>query len=292
MATNSTFSTSSGSHQASDAHRQGSASANARRSVPAKKPQPKSQQGLKIIPYNPDPAKRKATRRRLAAQEAAQGPSEETAESIAEHNAKQTELLRKVDRIPSTRSWDPFNALAVLYVSKEERFILNYAYTRSWKVWEDPVSGTNNFAQAWMWRSMESPAAFYAQIVGAASHYQICRRETPISSEKLATVRLQAKAKAIEKLRSEIDQYHRKASSIPFDSLLMAVFCLAVHDNVDIREKEEPHPISALAKLRDMQIYGRVVFGNDHMKALYQLIEQKGGLGSIDENAFGPVMPL
>lgn len=143
-----------------------------------------------------------------------------------------------------------------------------------------------------MWRSMESPAAFYAQIVGAASHYQICRRETPISSEKLATVRLRAKVKAIERLRSEVGQYHRKAASVPFDSLLMAVFCLSVHDNIDVKGEIEPHPFSALAKLRDMHIYGRVVFGDDHMSAMYQLIEQKGGLDCIDEHAFGAVLPL
>lgn len=259
-------------------------------------PQKPHAQGLKIVPYQPDSAKRKASRRNICAEriEDTGSASKEDAEKIAEeeHKAKQTDLLRNVERIPSSRSWDPFNALAVLYVSKEERFILNYAYTRSWKVWEDPFSGQNKFAQAWMWRSMESSAAFYAQIVGAASHYQISRRETPISSERLATVRLQAKAKAIERLRSEVEQFHRKKSSIPFDSLLMAVFCLAVHDNIDVRGKEEPHPFSELAKLRDMHIYGRVVFGEQHMEAMYQLIEQKGGLDTIDKHAFGPVIPL
>lgn len=288
MATSSS-SNPSESHHAPDARARGKAApTQTRRLLPTKKPQA---QGLKIIPYNPDAAKRKATRRHLVSQEA-DVSSDNERDAVEEHTAKQTELLRKVERIPSSRSWDPFNALAVLYVSKEERFILNYAYTRSWKVWEDPFSGQNKFAQAWMWRSMESPAAFYAQIVGASSHYQICRRETPISSEKLATVRLQAKAKAIERLRSEIVQYHRKSASIPFDSLLLAVFCLAVHDNIDVEEEKEPHSFSALAKLRDMHIYGRVVFGDEHMQAMYQLIEQKGGLSAIDENAFGPVIPL
>lgn len=32
----------------------------------------------------------------------------------------------RLERIPSSRSWDPFNALIVLQMSKAERFMLNY----------------------------------------------------------------------------------------------------------------------------------------------------------------------
>ena len=139
---------------------------------------------------------------------------------------------------------------------------------------------------------MESSAAFYAQIVGAASHYEISRRGTPISSQKLGAVRLQAKSKAMESLRREISQYHHSSASVSSDSLLMAIFALAVHDNVDLCSPNEKHPMSQLAKLRDMQVYGRVVFGDEHMSAMYRLIEQKGGLAAIDGEAFGNVIPL
>ena len=138
---------------------------------------------------------------------------------------------------------------------------------------------------------MESSACFYSQIVGAATHYAIARRDTPITSDKLSAVRLSCKAKAIEKLRHEIDLYHNKAASVPFEALVMAIFCLAVHDNIDNTEQPEAQ-MSLLARLRDMQIYYRVLFADEHMRILYRLIEQHGGLGNLDKTAFGAVVPL
>ncbi len=143
-----------------------------------------------------------------------------------------------------------------------------------------------------MWRSMESSATFYSQIVGAASHYQISRRDSSISEPRLADVRLKAKAKAIENLRHEINHYRNKADSVPIDCLLMAIFALAVHDNVDLDSPPESHPMSQVAKARDMHIYGRVVFGEEHMNALYNLLDQQGGLKAVDQRAFGNVVPL
>lgn len=138
---------------------------------------------------------------------------------------------------------------------------------------------------------MESSACFYSQMVGASTHYNIARRDTPVASDKLAAVRLQCKAKAIEKLRHEINLYHNKSTSVPFDALLMAIFCLAVHDRID--EEEQPEaPMSLIARLRDMQVYYRVLFADEHMQIMYQLIEEHGGLDKLDKTAFGAVVPL
>lgn len=143
-----------------------------------------------------------------------------------------------------------------------------------------------------MARSMESSATFYSQIVGAAAHYEIARRTIPIESQRLSSVRLRAKSKTMERLRQEIYRYNRSPSAVPFDCLLMAIFALAVHDNIDLSSPDHDHGLSQLAKIRDMHIYGRVVFGEEHMSAMYQLVEQRGGLDKVDESAFGKVIPL
>ncbi|KAJ3455767.1 hypothetical protein MRS44_017249 [Fusarium solani] len=41
-----------------------------------------------------------------------------------------------------------------------------------------------------------------------------------------------------------------------------------------------------------MHIYGRMTLGQEHIKALYYLVEQNGGISCVDQNAFGYVLPL
>lgn len=88
----------------------------------AKKTQQRQKQ-LKIIPYCPDAPQRKTSRRNECEN------STQTASEAPEDTTVAKAIPPRLERIPSSRSWDPFNALAVLYVSKAERFILNYGTT-------------------------------------------------------------------------------------------------------------------------------------------------------------------
>lgn len=173
--------------------------------------------------------------------------------------------------------------------------ISSAAYTRSWATWGD------DFVQAWMRNSMESSAVFYAQIFGAASHYQLQRRGALDSSDPLVTVRQRSKARALENLRGEIDRRLKKATAPVTDSLLMTIFTLAVHDDIDVSspvdesgdegDEDEVMPMTQLAKLRDMQVYAWVNFASEHMEMIFRLIEQHG-LDKFNAKIFGVVMPL
>jgi len=111
-------------------------------------------------------------------------------------------------------------------------------------------------------------------------------------SPRIAAVRMQAKVKAIENLQKEISLHRSCAASISLESLFNAIFALAVHDNIDLASPSQDHPVTHLAKVRDMQIYGRVVFGAEHMNAMYQLLDQMGGLSNLNPYAFGDIVPL
>ena len=85
---------------------------------------------LTIVHYDPSGEKKRGIRDRDGTKPAAagEGNAEKGQTNSGEFGAvKQGPAPpARIERIPSSRSWDPFNALAVLYVSKEERFMLNY----------------------------------------------------------------------------------------------------------------------------------------------------------------------
>lgn len=149
---------------------------------------------------------------------------------------------------------------------------------------------------------MESSAAFYAQIFGASSHYQVQRRGTLSLADPLVTVRQRSKAMAIEKLRGEVDGQLKHPSNRVPDALMMTIFTLAVHDSIDVSSsigdkledgrEEATAPMGYLAKCRDMQIYTWVNFGSEHMDMILRLLEQSGGMTAINNSLFSIVLPL
>ncbi|KXJ86543.1 hypothetical protein Micbo1qcDRAFT_168343 [Microdochium bolleyi] len=75
------------------------------------------------------------------------------------------------------------------------------------------------------------------------------------------------------------------------DSMVLAILVLAVHDSIDLTPVPEPHPLAPLATYRDMHIYGQMAMRDEHMTALYKLVEQKGGLPQMNQTVFGYVLP-
>lgn len=138
---------------------------------------------------------------------------------------------------------------------------------------------------------MENPATLYAQLLGSSTHYVLSCSESMTHSHTI-TMGLQWKAQAIQALRCEIDGYQAFPDVAIADSALVAIFVLAVHGGFDLSPQLEPHPLSPLATYRDMHIYGRMTFAEEHVRALYTFIEQRGGLGHIDQPTFGCVMHL
>ncbi|KAH6962672.1 hypothetical protein BKA56DRAFT_636921 [Ilyonectria sp. MPI-CAGE-AT-0026] len=187
--------------------------------------------------------------------------------------------------------WDPFNSLIVPNLAQDEHFMLHYAFSTTWSAFGESEGGKNTFVQHWMWRTMENPATLYAQLLGSSTHYVLSCSES-MSHSHTITMGLQWKAQAIQALRCEIDGYQAFPDVAIADSALVAIFVLAVHGGFDLSPQPEPHPLSPLATYRDMHIYGKMTFAEEHVRALYTFIEQRGGLGHIDQPTFGCVMHL
>ncbi|KAF5006468.1 hypothetical protein FDECE_7155 [Fusarium decemcellulare] len=125
---------------------------------------------------------------------------------------------------------------------------------------------------------------------GASTHFRITCPAAG-SKARIHETALQRKIQAIKALRTTVEQSQLGSRGID-NSVLLTIFILAIHDNFDASEKPEPHPLSPLARCRDMDIYGRMSFGKEHINALYYLVEQKGGISSVDQHVFGYVLPL
>ncbi|KAF4461696.1 hypothetical protein FALBO_11498 [Fusarium albosuccineum] len=187
-------------------------------------------------------------------------------------------------------SLDPFNSLAVTKTTSEDRFLLHYVFSRTLPAFGETASDKRDFTESWISRTMECPAVFYSQILGASTHFRIT---CPAAGAKthIHETALQRKIQAIKALRTTVEQSQLGSRGID-NSVLLTIFILAIHDNFDASKKPEPHPLSPLARCRDMDIYGRMSFGKQHINALYYLVEQKGGISSIDQHVFGYVLPL
>ncbi|KAH7124972.1 hypothetical protein B0J13DRAFT_455230 [Dactylonectria estremocensis] len=183
--------------------------------------------------------------------------------------------------------WDPFDSFAVSKPKWNEQFMLHYAFATTLPPFGESESDRRNFAQSWMWRTMECPATFHAQVLGASTHYVISCPTSHLRN-RIITTGLQCKVQAITSLRSLIAEFSEAIS----ESILLAIFVLAIHESFDLSDRPEPHPLSPLATYRDYHIYGRMIFGNEHINALYYLIQRKGGISNIDQHAFGYVLPI
>ncbi|KAM5372999.1 hypothetical protein ACJZ2D_007210 [Fusarium nematophilum] len=138
---------------------------------------------------------------------------------------------------------------------------------------------------------MESPATLYAQALASSTHYLIsCPKAT--DQKRMETMALRWKVEAIRALRVMMRQYDGYAPEALPEDVLVAIFVLAIHGGHDLSQRRDLDVLSPLAPYRDMSIYGRMRFGEEHMNALYYLIEKRGGLDKVDEQTFGSVLPL
>ncbi|KAI8677599.1 hypothetical protein NCS56_00650200 [Fusarium sp. Ph1] len=187
--------------------------------------------------------------------------------------------------------WDPFHSFTMSGMGRDEHLMLYYAFTTTWPQFGEFESGRRNFAQSWLWRTLESPAAFYAGLMGSATHYTIFCPTASIQN-RILTMGLKWKIQAIRAVRSLIEQ-HQSGSPREFtNSDLLAIFVLAIHGSINFSDEPEPHPLSPFATYRHMHVYGWLQPGKEHMNAIYYIVDQKGGISNIDQHAFGFVLPI
>jgi hypothetical protein len=133
--------------------------------------------------------------------------------------------------------------------------------------------------------------AFYALIFGA-SHHRVLLREPHSTADSAALLRLSYKTQAIKLINELINKHLRKCGRDSIDALLISICVLAVFGSERGAAMEHAHPQSPLAKVQNLDFYGKTRFVPMHMQALYLLVRQTGGLESIEMYGLADALAL
>ncbi|KAK4938990.1 hypothetical protein LTR10_020649 [Elasticomyces elasticus] len=101
-------------------------------------------------------------------------------------------------------------------------------------------------------------------------------------------IRLSHKTETIKLVNQQLRSLDGPAS----DALIMAVAILAIHGSRDETVHPEVHPPSPLASAQNVHVYGNMINDEQHTQAILVLIEQKGGLESLELFGMADIMAL
>ncbi len=185
---------------------------------------------------------------------------------------------------------DPFNAYPVKDVPVYVHEYLDHALKVTWPgVYPlNAPRGENPVSRAWLQCALGSPMAFHAFIFAAALHHTYLRGKAELlNSRALELLQLSHQTRAIQYINTLLAG---TGGGPPSDDLLISILILAAHGPAEAQkalwvsqpESEPCHPTSPLAKAQNVDFYGSLGFVPAHMRALYTLVEQKGGLDKID----------
>jgi hypothetical protein len=124
---------------------------------------------------------------------------------------------------------------------------------------------------------MQHPGLFNTQLAGIAGVFLISRPMSELTGP-MNVARLYYITEAAKHVRTEL----ANTKVPPSDEVLMAVSNLIGYSaDVDNSEFPESHPISPLAKVHNLDKFGRLTYIKTHRDALSRLMTRKGGLRNI-----------
>ena len=124
--------------------------------------------------------------------------------------------------------------------------------------------------------------AFHGFVFAAALHHNhLHGGQTP--DRKSGLLQLTYQTQAIKLINAMLRR--TAAENIPpSDALLVSILILAAHGPRQTLSQPLPpaHPQSPLARAQNLDFYGSLSFVPTHLGALHILVEQKGGLGTVE----------
>ncbi|EXJ70582.1 uncharacterized protein A1O5_06652 [Cladophialophora psammophila CBS 110553] len=174
----------------------------------------------------------------------------------------------------------------------------------------------NPVKSAWLKCGMEHPVAFHA-FVYAASYHILCAYNGQEINDSAPLLRLSHKVETIKLVNEQLQALSLSssakgkggrdrssiassgetgngnedgngnaapstASSVPTDALIMAVTIMSIHHTRDDVVYPKVHPISPMAKVNNLHVYGAMVNDEKHIQGILLLIGRKGGLEGVE----------
>ncbi|KIW30994.1 uncharacterized protein PV07_02679 [Cladophialophora immunda] len=187
---------------------------------------------------------------------------------------------------------DPFHTIGEdggvpLYVHE----MLDHAITCHWSELCLSDGGGHNASRAEIMQSViHCPVAWYTIVFAGATHnaYQYGARGTTKQNEQL---RLAYKTKAIRSLLEYLQDHGDNVS----EETLLGITTLASHgtgENLRGHESYKRQTLPFLSHLHDVDYYANMDTGMEHLRAVYAIVDRRGGLGKLRRRSLAIVIQV
>ncbi|RMZ91674.1 hypothetical protein DV736_g1092, partial [Chaetothyriales sp. CBS 134916] len=182
-------------------------------------------------------------------------------------------------------SVDPFNSYTVKDLSPHAHRMLDYSLTYQWPLFSfaNPGATVEDMKRHVMGRIMFSATSLYAVVFVGATHWAISQygREVP---QENAMLRLNYKNSALRQLAADVQN---TGPNVPNETLY-TMMALAAYGRSGEKLKPPPYKPnqSVLATAHELEFYSRLPIEWAHLRALFHIIKERGGLPAISRPGF------
>lgn len=187
---------------------------------------------------------------------------------------------------------DPFDTRPVKDLTPYVHHMVDYAMSYQWPIFSfvNPGLTVDMMKKEVTRRLNASQASFYTVIYAAATHYALSRVGEQASNQN-QVLRLNYKDRALKMLRESLVN---SGSEMPLE-ILQAMFAMTSYGSgtaehiAPMKSRDMKNP---LAVSFDLDVYSRIPPEMAHVRALYHMINQRGGLRSLSRPGFAQVISL
>ncbi|RMZ77112.1 hypothetical protein DV737_g4534, partial [Chaetothyriales sp. CBS 132003] len=180
---------------------------------------------------------------------------------------------------------DPFNSYTVKDLSPHAHQMLDYSLTYQWPLFSfaNPGATVEDMKRHVMGRIMFSATSLYAVVFVGATHWALSQYGREVPKEN-AMLRLNYKNSALKQLAADVQNI---GPNVPNETLY-TMMALAAFGRSG--EKLKPPPYrpnqSGLATAHELEFYSRLPVEWAHLRALFHIIKERGGLPAIARPGF------
>jgi len=147
------------------------------------------------------------------------------------------------------------------------------------------ASSGNSVAKFWVSSSLKFPFLFHALLFAAAIHQDFMRTSELRYDSPQA---LSHKLIAIQTL----NEYISKNINTSRDEVILAILSLASHETLNVTEERRKPFNSPLKTAQWLNVYGNNNYVSEHMKAVLNLVNSKGGIENLKLHGLGETIVL
>ena len=182
------------------------------------------------------------------------------------------------------------NSLPVSDMSPYEQEMLDFSLTYQWTVFNhcNPGSTYEDLRRHMMGRIMSSATSFYATLFAGASYFALRKPGAEVTQDNLM-LRLNYKTRALRNMSEEIEEL---GPQVPSETLYTMLSLAAFGSAEKLQPLSYQDHKSPLAVAHDLDFYCRLPCEWPHLRALFHLLKQRGGLAAVNRRGFAVALQL